>query len=39
VVHDYLGIDLDIIWDIVEFDIPVLKAHISAILDELGETS
>jgi uncharacterized protein with HEPN domain len=33
VVHDYLGIKLDRIWDIVERDLPRLKIQISAICD------
>lgn len=32
VVHDYLEIDLEQIWDIVERDLPVLKGQIRAIL-------
>lgn len=35
VVHDYLGVDLDRIWDIIEDDLPALKERISAILREL----
>lgn len=35
VVHDYLGVDLDQIWDIVEDDLPILKQNISAILKAL----
>jgi uncharacterized protein with HEPN domain len=34
VVHDYLGIDLPRIWDIVEKDIPDLKEKIRIILEE-----
>jgi uncharacterized protein with HEPN domain len=34
IVHDYLGVDLDQIWDIVEDDLPTLKKKISAILEE-----
>jgi len=34
VVHDYLGVDLDRIWDIVEDDLPTLKMKIIAILGE-----
>lgn len=35
-VHDYLGgIDLDIIWDVIERDLPELKGKIEAILQEL----
>jgi uncharacterized protein with HEPN domain len=33
VVHDYLGIKLDRIWDIVERDLPILKIQISTICD------
>ncbi len=32
VVHDYLGVDLNLIWHIVEFDIPELKAKVENIL-------
>jgi len=35
-VHDYLGIDLKQIWDIVERDLPELKQHIEAMLRESG---
>ena len=35
VVHDYLGIELERIWDIIERDLPILKIQISAICDEL----
>jgi len=34
VVHDYLGVDLDRIWDIVEDDLPNLKPKIVSILEE-----
>ena len=37
VVHDYLGIELDRIWDVVERDLPILKIQISTICDELEE--
>lgn len=37
-VHDYLGgIDLDIIWDVIEQDLPKLKDEVEAILRELKE--
>jgi uncharacterized protein with HEPN domain len=39
VVHDYLGIDLNQIWDIVEKDLPDLKHQTEAILRALGETA
>lgn len=34
VVHDYLGVDLELIWDIIARDLPVLKKQIKTILDE-----
>lgn len=36
VVHDYLGIDVEQIWDIVERDLPALKRAVDAMLGELG---
>lgn len=33
VVHNYLGISLDRVWDIVENDLPALKKNITAILE------
>ena len=36
VVHDYLGIDVEEIWDIVHDDLPDLKAKIAAILEAAG---
>jgi uncharacterized protein with HEPN domain len=36
VVHDYLGIDIEEIWDIVQDDLPELKAEIEAILAATG---
>jgi uncharacterized protein with HEPN domain len=35
VVHDYLGISLDRIWDTIVNDLPVLKKNISSILVSL----
>ena len=34
IVHDYLGVDLAQIWDIVERDLPDLKRAIAAMLEE-----
>jgi uncharacterized protein with HEPN domain len=36
VVHDYLGIDLDQVWDIVQDALPGLKQSVEAILAEPG---
>ncbi|NCS29698.1 MAG: DUF86 domain-containing protein, partial [Microcystis aeruginosa F13-15] len=33
-IHEYFCINLEIIWDIVENDIPLLKGQIEAILQE-----
>jgi len=35
-VHDYLGINLDRVWEIVESDLPDLKTHVDAMFAELG---
>lgn len=35
-VHDYLGVDLDTIWDVTQDDVPILKGKIAGILGELG---
>ena len=35
VVHDYLGIDVNLIWDIIEKDLPELKPLIKKMLKEL----
>jgi len=36
VVHDYLGVNLERVWKIVENDLPVLERQVRAILDDLG---
>ena len=38
-VHDYLGLDLYEIWEIVEDDLPALKPKIEAVLRELGNSA
>lgn len=35
-VHDYLGVDLDQVWQVVERELPILKRRISIMLQELG---
>lgn len=35
-VHEYFGIDAEVIWQIVENDIPVLKEQIAYILDNIA---
>lgn len=35
VVHDYLGLDMEKMWDIVEQDIPNMKTTISKMLEQL----
>lgn len=34
-IHDYFGVNLDIVWDVVERDIPALKCEIEAILKNM----
>lgn len=34
-IHHYFGVDLNIVWNIVKNDIPVLKTNIQKILDDL----
>ncbi|MHB9072977.1 MAG: HepT-like ribonuclease domain-containing protein [Desulfobaccales bacterium] len=36
-VHDYFGIDLPLVWNVVERELPDLKKHLTAIIRELGE--
>jgi uncharacterized protein with HEPN domain len=36
-VHHYLGIDLEQTWDVVQNDIPDLKAKLEVLFSELGE--
>lgn len=36
VVHEYFRINIDIIWDIVENDIPLLKTQIKTILKQIN---
>ena len=35
-IHEYFGVDLDLVWEIVERDLPELKEKIQKILDEVG---
>jgi uncharacterized protein with HEPN domain len=34
-VHNYLGVDLDRVWDIVQRDVPPLRAAISKMLEDI----
>ena len=36
-VHDYFGIDTDIVWDVVERDLPVLKQQLEDLLAAIQE--
>ncbi len=35
IVHDYFRFDYDIVWDVVEAELPVLKSRLQGILDSL----
>lgn len=37
-IHDYLGVDYDIVWDVVDNKIPELRKDILEILDQEDET-
>ncbi len=34
-VHDYFGIDLEAVWEVVARDLPELKIHINEVINEL----
>ena len=36
VVHDYLGIDIELVWTVVDQDVPDLKAKVTKLLDSLS---
>ncbi|MBI4318112.1 MAG: DUF86 domain-containing protein [Chloroflexi bacterium] len=36
-IHDYLGVDLELTWRVVKDDLPVLLEHMRAIQRDLGE--
>ena len=38
-IHDYFGVNLQLVWDVVDRDLPVLKQKIGRLLDALGEKS
>jgi len=33
-IHDYLGVDIDAVWDTVENDIPILKSKLKDIIEK-----
>lgn len=37
-IHDYFGINLQLVWDVVERDLPVLRLKVSQLLGEFGQT-
>ena len=37
-VHDYFAVDTDIVWDVIERDLPDLKVKIEALLQQLERT-
>ena len=34
-IHEYFGVNVNIVWDVIKFDIPLLKKHIKEILEWL----
>ena len=35
-IHNYLGVDLDVVWEVVHHDLPKLKRNLKKILNEPG---
>jgi uncharacterized protein with HEPN domain len=38
-VHDYLGLDLDLVWSVVQNDVPEFGAAVRMILEDLGDST
>ena len=36
-IHDYFGINLQLVWDVVERDLPVLELKLAQLLESLGK--
>ncbi len=39
IIHDYFGLDFDIIWDTIKTDIPVLKDWMEIIIEKEKEVN
>lgn len=37
-VHDYFGVDLDLVWQVVERQLASLRARVDAMLHEIGSS-
>jgi len=37
-IHNYMGVDLESVWNVVENDLPLLKKHIKTILPIMNQT-
>ena len=35
-IHEYFGVDLELVWDVVERDLPSLRPRIQALVDQVG---
>ena len=35
-VHDYLGVDLNTVWQLIELELAILKSRIQVVLEQLG---
>jgi uncharacterized protein with HEPN domain len=36
-VHDYFGVDLDLVWDVVAAELPAARTRIAVLLEELED--
>lgn len=38
-IHEYSGVDLEVVWEVVKHELPPLESHIKRMLDELNQQS
>jgi len=38
-VHDYLGLDLELVWSVVQYDVPEFAVAVRGILGDLGDSA
>lgn len=36
-IHEYFGVDLELVWDVVQHKIPTLRAHLALIVENLNK--
>ncbi len=38
-IHEYFGVDLNLVWDVVERELPILRTQLAALSEQLAEGS